>query len=312
MTKKTMNLSQVKSSKAMADKASVTGLRGKPISVRSAYQIMCHNPQVKYNPESNALEDGSRKSKKQKIPTKLVIFPNPDKEFHEEWDTNRHMMNFPHPFRAVICGPPNRGKSNAVKNIFLHADPPFQKLVVIHCDPENTKEWNIKELSDIRATIPSPKEWGAKQKTLVVLDDLEYKTMSKNQLHNLDRLFGYVSTHRNVSVCLCAQDPFNIPVGPRRYLNLWVLWKPTDPDVLKAITRKMNLSQNSVMKLFKKHINDVHDSLWVDETKHSPYPLRKNGFELLKNEHSEDEDESSSSSDDDDESFLTGTTSKDE
>lgn len=285
-----MNLAEMKKDLDLRDRLTVIGLRGKPISKRSAYQIMNHNSKIKYDKDNNCLVN-TEDTKKPLKANKLIVFPNADKLFHEEWDGNRHIMNFPHPFRACVCGPPNSGKSNAVKNIFLHANPPFKKLIVIHCDPENTVEWNIKELSDIRATVPSPKEWGAKKKTLVVLDDLEYRTMNKEQIHNVDRLFGYVSTHRNVSVCLCAQDPFNIPVGPRRYLNVWILWKPTDPDVLNAITRKMNLSSKVVKKLFKKHIHDVHDSLWIDDTKKSPYPVRKNGFEVLQCEYSDDEDD---------------------
>ena len=41
------------------------------------------------------------------------------------------MLNFPHPFRGVLLGPPNTGKSTSVKNILIRADPPFKKVTVV-------------------------------------------------------------------------------------------------------------------------------------------------------------------------------------
>ena len=36
-------------------------------------------------------------------------------------------------------------------------------------------------------------------KSLVILDDLDYKTMNKTQKRNVDRLFGYVLTHKQAA-----------------------------------------------------------------------------------------------------------------
>ena len=107
-----------------------------------------------------------------------------------------------------------------VKNLLIRAKPPFEEVFVIHCDPDYTKEYD-----DIGAVllkdIPSPEDWEGQVKTLVILDDLEFKGMSKDQRRNLDRLFGFVSTHKNISCILCSQDPFNVPPIVRRCSNLW-------------------------------------------------------------------------------------------
>ena len=39
---------------------------------------------------------------------KLIIIPNEDKTFHEKVDET-NLCNFPHPFRMILCGPPNTG-----------------------------------------------------------------------------------------------------------------------------------------------------------------------------------------------------------
>ena len=77
---------------------------------------------------------------KLKLPNEIIPLPNPDKEFHESWNKSRNMLNIPHPFRAVMLGPPNVGKTTIVKNLLLRADPPFQEVIVIHCDSGYTQE----------------------------------------------------------------------------------------------------------------------------------------------------------------------------
>jgi hypothetical protein len=217
-----------------------------------------------------------------KLPNKILALPNPDKEFHEKWFQNRNMLNIPHPFRCVALGPPNVGKTTVVKNLLLRARPQFEEVVIIHCDSGYTKEYDdVGDNIELLNEIPKPEDWEGLVKTLVVLDDLEFKGMNKEQKRNLDRLFGYVSTHKNISVILCSQDPFNVPPIVRRCSNLFILWKSNDLDSMANVARKTGLKSNDLKNIFDKLLPDSKDSLWIDTSTNTPYPLRKNGFILL-------------------------------
>lgn len=56
-------------------------------------------------------------------------------------------------------------------------------------------------------SVPGASAFDHDQKTFVVLQDLEYENMNTTERWNLERLFGYVATHKNVHVKLAAQDP---------------------------------------------------------------------------------------------------------
>ena len=103
---------------------------------------------------------------------------------------------------------------------------------------------------EIRGDIPPPEDWDGTDKHLVIIDDLEVKGLGKEQKRNLDRLFGYVSTHKNISVCLCSQDAFNVPPIVRRCSNLWVLWRGPDLDAMACVARKSGLSAAELRTIF--------------------------------------------------------------
>ena len=221
-----------------------------------------------------------RTKRKVKLPKRLLVVPNEDKLFHENWYKGRDELDIPHPFRGVCLGPPNCGKGLVVQNILmrtLDGKRPFKEVYCIHCDPEFTKEWDNCG-AEMLAEIPPPEEWEGKVKTLVIIDDLELKGLNKIQKRNLDRLYGFVSTHKNVSVILCAQDAFNVPPIVRRCSNLWVMWKMNDLDAMSAVSRKSGMSSGNFNSIFNQLMCDNHDSLWIDMTSKSPYPLRKNGY----------------------------------
>ena len=218
-----------------------------------------------------------------RIPNRIIPIDNPDKLFHERWTNRRNLLNFPHPFRAVMLGPPNVGKTTICKNIILKAKPEFEEIFVIHCDPTYTQEYDdLGEGCTVLEEIPHQDEFEGEVKTLVILDDLEFKFMNKDQKRNLDRLFGYVSTHKNISCCLCSQDPFNVPPIVRRCANLWVLWRMTDLDALSTCARRTGMKALTFKKIFSKLITEPHDSLWIDLTDKSPVKLRKNGYKPIK------------------------------
>ena len=220
-----------------------------------------------------------KKLKGFRFPNRIIPMPNPDKKFHEEWYPKRNPLNMPHPFRAVLLGPPNVGKTTVVKNLLLKSKPAFKEVVVVHCDPDYTQEYDDIG-AQVRCDIPAPEDWEGEVKTLVVLDDLEFKGMSKDQKRNLDRLYGFVSTHKNISVVLCAQDAFNVPPIVRRCSNLWVLWRINDLDAMATVSRKSGMKSDDYKRIFNS-FTETRDSLWIDMTDKSPYPLRKNGYTLL-------------------------------
>jgi len=120
------------------------------------------------------------------LPNEILPIKNVDKQFHEHWGTKRNLLNIPHPFRGVLLGPPNSGKSTVIKNILLRADPPFEHIVIIHCDVDGTQEYDdVKHV--MLSTIPQPEDWPGQVKTLVILEDLEFKTLPPNQKKALDR-----------------------------------------------------------------------------------------------------------------------------
>lgn len=218
-----------------------------------------------------------KKKKIGKLPNELLFLPNKDKKFHEKWKEGRDMLNFPHPFRAVALGKPNSGKTNVVKNILIRAKPEFEEIFLIHCDGEYSKEYDDVGV-ELLHEIPAPEQWAGIVKTLVIIDDVELKTLSKDQKKNLDRLFGYCSTHKRISVILCSQDAFNVPPSVRRCANLFILWKPTDFDSMAAMARKSGMKSSNFHSIFEQLMLAPRDSLWLDLTDHSPWPLRKNGF----------------------------------
>lgn len=228
-------------------------------------------------------------------PDSLMGFSNADKGFHEHWERGDNLLNFPHPFRALVTGPPNVGKSTTVKNILVRQEPPFERVIIVHADPEHTKEYDdLKDDADEDAVIlipeiPPPDSWEPQlnedgeevlPKTLLVVDDLDLRTLNREQKKNLDRLTGYCSTHRSISVIICTQDSFNAAPNVRRMCNLFVIWQSPDLECMAIIAKKVGVKD--LQALFDKYCRTRRDSIWIDLTVDTPAPLRLNGFTVIK------------------------------
>lgn len=251
---------------------------------------------------------------------KLYIFPNPDKKFQETWHPGRGMLNTVHSSRMIVCGSSGRGKTQKILNFIMHQDPPFKRVYVCHYDGAYTREYDcLKAEEDIKAVessdeeedegedgkeqtddetdmdrirsdrnlvmldkIPDPKTLPGKEKSLMIFDDCSYSNMDKKQKSNLSRIFGYGSSHKNMSVILSSQVFSEVPVDVRRMADVFVLHKTHDLINLQIIGPRLGITGPEFLKFFKKHVRDYYDSITLDFTKDTPYPLRRNMVEMIK------------------------------
>ncbi len=240
-----------------------------------------------------------RKRKQQKpnqLPRKLLYIPSSDKNFTEKWTKNRDPLNIPG-MRIILCGKPGCSKTMMIKNIVMRVQAskkPFERIFVLHQDKK------AMEYNDIDATViselPENSFWMGydeddyvgdddeppyRPKTLVIIDDICFKDMPKHQTILLDRLCGFNSSHLNIQLAVLNQDVFAIDPIIRKCCNVWCIWRPTDNDQLMTISRRCGMKSKDLEYLFDTHAINELDSIMIDQTAHSPYKLRLNGYKLI-------------------------------
>lgn len=222
-----------------------------------------------------------RQSKK--LPKKLVVLKNNEKEGkHESWDNERDMLNIPHPFRLLLTGGVNSGKTLTVKNIIVRIAPVFQKIYLLHCGGSFTTEYD--EIDHVCLdSIPTASDprFNGKEKALLIVEDKAFEHSSKQEKHDINRLFGYMSTHRNLSIIMTSQNFFDVPVCVRRMSNFFIVWKVKDLDNLKTLGRRLGIPGKYIVPLMERYITTYTDSIWFDDTPHTPYPIRLNGYQTI-------------------------------
>ena len=218
-----------------------------------------------------------------KIPKKLIDIKNTDKGFTEKWTPARSgdIANFPHPSRIALIGPPSTGKSFVCKHLLMHQRPMFKELYIIHGDADVTTEFNDLEPTMIMSTFPPVEFYDGKVKTLVIIDDVEYSDLSKDQIARLHKLFRYVSSHKNVSIYVTHQNFFSLPSLVRKLCTTFIIWKPRSSTELKLIANRIGLKPEMLTDIFKNQLSNYRDSLTVDFNIGTPCVFRKNIFEKL-------------------------------
>jgi hypothetical protein len=224
---------------------------------------------------------------------KVLVFENSDKKQAEKWTDkdkldksgNVNLANFPCPFRALFLGPPNSGKSNMIKNLIIHQRPRFTDIYVVHQDSEGSSEWGDIDPNGILNDVPD-QEWFTEiteteeddppKKILLIIDDLEMSYGNKTRNHNLSVLFRYISSHKNISVCLTSQNFFSIKPDVRKNANIFFCWKPVARNEIGLIENRVGLEKGVLNQMFKEFRKTQWDSLTFDFSTATPAPIRFN------------------------------------
>lgn len=233
--------------------------------------------------------DKKKKKRKQKIhdiPEELLVIKNLDKDegdWQESWTPKRSPGLIPHPFRILALGSVGRGKTNSLKNIFLKhqaSSKPFKKLYVITCDVESA-EWTDCEPDILTDELLEINDFDPSEKTALVIDDYEFVKLSKDDQRKLSTLMRYISSHRNVSIFLSFQSFFDCPSVARKCANVFMIYKPNSKQECTTIENRCGLEKGTLTQLFKTVCKKPYDHVLIDKSVNSPFPLRRNIYEIL-------------------------------
>ncbi len=220
----------------------------------------------------------------------LAVFKNLDKNGwmeEEQWSVKYNqknptsMLNFP-TCKMLLIARPNSGKTNFIKNTIVNQHPDFEKIIIVHHDPDTTEYDDIIDGENIILTteIPTVDMFDAEYKNLCVIDDVYTKRLSKEDEKRLNKLFTYISSHRHCHVIISVQDYTTVPPPVRRAIDVFVMWKMIDLESQKILSKKFGLSNTALYTVFRNPdlIKTKYDCLVVDLLPDAPSKFRINGL----------------------------------
>ncbi len=114
------------------------------------------------------------------------------------------------------------------------------------------------------------------QKTLVIIYDVEYSSMNKEQQGRMNKLVRYGSSHKNLTLYFTHQNFFSLPILVRKLCNVFIIWKPRALGELKMIANRVGMKAEELEYIFDNICIDYRDSLCIDLHYKTPALLRKN------------------------------------
>jgi len=226
-----------------------------------------------------------RKKATKKLPHGFIAIPeNPDKMYHES-NSGGNIYSLARPYRCLMISDPSRGKTFQCQQLIMHAKPLFDYLFVVHPYSEGTKEWDNLDPTEYLPEIPPPDffEEYSDGRIALVLEDYVPKT--KQDKARLSAVFRWCSSHmgggKGITVYLLYQEYISCPLICRRTSDVFVLWPGADKASQQRIERRVGLEKDQLSQLFTL-CKDKRDSICIDRTPNSNFPIRLNLFTNIK------------------------------
>ena len=214
----------------------------------------------------------------------LKVFESPDKKYHR-LGTNDTLA---FPARCILAAPVSFGKNSCMLNLVAREPGGFHRHIVVHHCPERTRDFDI--LSDSPGfelrnfnedPFPGPGDFtDPKCKSVVILDEIPFLTMNKQQKSDLDRLLNTCSSHggAGVSVYILCQNIFDCPISVRRACQYYGIWRSPIALTNGLISRMLGVNLTEIMdRLFSSRYDMVLVDLTGDASK-----LRLNCFNPIR------------------------------
>jgi hypothetical protein len=138
------------------------------------------------------------------------------------------------------------------------------------------------------AFIPGMKYFDeiAKKKNLMIIDDIDVNSYLKKRREvreeRLNKLFSFVSSHKNLSIIISSQDPSSqLPGFIMKMSNVITIYKPRDSYIIQTLARKLSFEYKQLQK-FLSICKDDHDSMTFDYIPNSPSVYRFNIYKPVK------------------------------
>ena len=225
---------------------------------------------------------------------------------------NVDLIDFPRPFRWGILGAVSCGKTSLILN-YLVKSKPYDNIFIMHpqtYNPNVSLEDESKNV-DIIAWTPGdtagdaggpeiPEYKGvefhalaylpsmtyfddvADRHNLFIIDDIDLCSYVKKRREireeRLNKLFSYVSSHKNLSIIVSSQDASSqLPSFVLKMTNIVTIYKIRDQYIMQVLARKLGVSYKRLKKLID-ICKNRHDSITLDYTEDSPAEIRFNMY----------------------------------
>ena len=186
---------------------------------------------------------------------------NPDKADHIVPDLKQNGLVFKSPSRIAYVGGTGSGKTNCLLACLGHGAQwkAWKHIFLLSPNVESTIKGEYGILDDV---IPLT-EWPAinyfdkypGRKVLIADDNalvgLPTRGGTDSQRNRADRICGHVSTHKNLTICICQQTMVGIPPNIRRLMSHFVLFpNRISHESIPLIARSCMLERKHLEQLF--------------------------------------------------------------